>query len=90
VDGIPVSAQPELTQTEALDGLALLGQVARLLNTGLGAEETVTRVAETLRRGLRAESVVIWLREPNATTMRSIGAPPRDSRSPHRAGRTAA
>ncbi|MDH4347864.1 MAG: ATP-binding protein [Gemmatimonadota bacterium] len=72
-------SQPGMTRP--LDGLALIGQVASLLNTGLGAEETVARVAESLRKGLGAEAVEIWLREPNAATMRSIGAPARPSRA---------
>ncbi len=68
------------------DGLALVGRVARLLNTGLAAEETLAAVAETLRRGLQAGNVRLWLREPNATTLKAIGAPapaggPRTSRS---------
>jgi two-component system NtrC family sensor kinase len=67
-------------------GLSLIGSVARLLNSGLGAEEALARVAETLREGLQAESVRLWLREPNATTLRAISAPsgsagPRTSRS---------
>jgi two-component system NtrC family sensor kinase len=56
-------------------GLWLLGAVARLLNSGLGAEETLSRMVETLREGFRADSVLLWLREPNATTLRAIAAP---------------
>jgi len=68
------------------DGLALIGRVSKLLNTGLAAEETLAAVADVLRHGLGVESVQLWLREPNATTLRSIGAPmpsvgPRTSRS---------
>ena len=68
------------------EGLELVGRVARLLNTGLAAEETLASVAEALRRGLGAATVQVWLREPNATTLRAITAPvapgaPRTSRS---------
>jgi len=66
--------------------LALIGRIARLLNTGLAPEETLGSVAETLRQGLGVETVQVWLREPNATTLRAITAPaspggPRTSRS---------
>lgn len=67
-------------------GLALIGSVAQLLNTGLGAEETLGLVAEAMRKGLGVGNVQLWLREPNATTVRAITAPrppgaPRTSRS---------
>jgi len=58
------------------DAFALVGRIARLLNTGLGPEETLSSVADVLRQGLQVESVQLWLREPNATTLRAIGAPP--------------
>ncbi|HXS25990.1 MAG TPA: PAS domain-containing protein, partial [Gemmatimonadales bacterium] len=66
--------------------LQLVGAIAKLLNTGLAAEETLGTVAENLRIGLGAQSVLLWLREPNATTLRAITAPalsgtPRTSRS---------
>ena len=71
---------------KADSALALIGSVAQLLNTGLGAEETLALVAEALRKGLGVRHVQLWLREPNATTLRAIGAPrppgaPRTSRS---------
>jgi len=78
---LPVTRDSQPAQARPIDGLALIGQVADLLNTGFGAEETVTRVAEALRKGLGAEAVVVWLREPNAATLRSIGAPARHSRA---------
>ena len=58
------------------DSLTLIGRIARLLNTGLGPEDTLASVAEALRQGLGVESVQLWLREPNATTLRAIAAPP--------------
>ena len=57
------------------EGLALVGRIARLLNTGLAAEETLGTVAEVLRAGLGAQAVQLWLRKPNATTLRAIAAP---------------
>lgn len=56
--------------------LHLVGAVAKLLNKGMAAEETLGTVAETIRAGLAASSVLLWLREPNATTLRAITAPP--------------
>jgi len=58
------------------DSLSLIGRVARLLNTGLAPEETLATVAAELRSGLGAAAVQLWLREPNATTLRAIAAPP--------------
>jgi two-component system, NtrC family, sensor kinase len=65
--------------------LELIGTVARLLNQGLAPEETLAKVAEALCQGLPARSAAIWLREPNATTVKAIEHPrtpaPRTSRS---------
>jgi two-component system NtrC family sensor kinase len=55
--------------------LEMVGTVAALLNTGAGAEETLASVADALRKGLGVDGVQMWLREPNATTLRSIGTP---------------
>jgi two-component system NtrC family sensor kinase len=89
MDRVPLTeSAPRITEEARTpaEGLELVGRVARLLNTGLAAEETLASVAEALRRGLGAATVQIWLREPNATTLRAIGAPvapgaPRTSRS---------
>ena len=59
-----------------MDGMVLVGRIAHLLNSGLAPEETLGTVAETLRAGLGVRSVSLWLREPNATTLRAITAPP--------------
>jgi two-component system NtrC family sensor kinase len=56
--------------------LALVGAVAKLLNEGLGTEATLAAVAETLRRGLPAEGVTVWLREHGTPAFRSVQAPP--------------
>ena len=67
-------------------GLALVGQVARLLNTGLTPEETLATVAGVLRERLGSSLVQLWLREPNATTLRAITVPPPQGK--HRTSRS--
>jgi two-component system NtrC family sensor kinase len=56
--------------------LALVGAVAKLLNEELGTEATLAAVAETLRRGLPAEAVTVWLREHGTPAFRAVQAPP--------------
>jgi two-component system, NtrC family, sensor kinase len=56
--------------------LALIASVARLLNEGLGTEATLAAVAETLRGGLPAEGVTIWLREQGTPAFRAVQSPP--------------
>ncbi len=70
--GLPVSG-------DAVPGhgpLGLVGQVARLLNSGIGTEATLAAVAETLRRGLPADSVTLWVRQPGITSLGAVSAPP--------------
>ncbi|HEV8358705.1 MAG TPA: ATP-binding protein [Gemmatimonadales bacterium] len=55
--------------------LGLIGQVARILNSGLGPDETLRVVAATVRAGLPAKSVVIWRREANASTFAGVTVP---------------
>ncbi len=55
--------------------LALVAQVARILNSGLAPDETLRVVAATLRRALPAEHVVIWRRETNQSTFAGISVP---------------
>ncbi|MGH7499138.1 MAG: two-component system sensor histidine kinase NtrB [Gemmatimonadales bacterium] len=61
--------------TPADASLALVGSVAKLLNAGLGTEATIAAVAETLRAGLPAESIRLWVREPGTAAFRPIAAP---------------
>jgi PAS domain S-box-containing protein len=56
--------------------LALVGAIAKLLNEGLGTEATLAAVAETLRRGVPAEGVTVWLREHTTPAFRAVHAPP--------------
>ncbi|MEP6574461.1 MAG: ATP-binding protein [Gemmatimonadota bacterium] len=61
--------------SESANGIQLVAGIARLLNSGLRAEETLASVTERLRAGLGVRSVAIWLREPNSTTLRAISSP---------------
>jgi two-component system NtrC family sensor kinase len=56
--------------------LSLVGDVAKLLNEGLGTEATLAAVAETLRRGVPAEAVTVWLRDQMTPTFRAVQSPP--------------
>jgi two-component system, NtrC family, sensor kinase len=55
--------------------LALVGAVARLLRDGMGTEATMAAVAESLRRGLPADAVTVWLREHGTPAFRAVQAP---------------
>lgn len=61
--------------TPPVAGLHLVGAVAKLLNAGLGPDETLAAVADLLRERLQADSVAIWLRESHATRFRAITSP---------------
>ncbi len=54
--------------------------MARLLNTSVGAEETLAQLADALRRGLPAESVTIWFRKPGKVEFGAISSPGRVAR----------
>ena len=56
-------------------GLALIGQIARILNSGLAPDETLRVVAATLQGGLPARQVVVWRRESNASTFAGVAMP---------------
>src|SRR5262245_33653667 len=57
-----------------VNGLALVGSIAKLLKAGNAAEATVTSVARALREGLGAGEVNIWFREAHATTFCCVRA----------------
>ena len=61
--------------TAASAPLALVGEVARLLNSGTGTEATLAAVAEALRRGLPADAVCVWVRRPGTTALSPVSAP---------------
>jgi two-component system NtrC family sensor kinase len=56
--------------------LELVGTVARLLNDDLGSEATLAAVAETLRRGLPADGITVWLRDLATPAFQAVAAPP--------------
>jgi two-component system NtrC family sensor kinase len=56
-------------------GLALVGQLARILNSGLAPDETLRVVAASLQGGLPARHVVVWRRETNASSFSGIAMP---------------
>ena len=55
--------------------LALAGSVAELIGGGLEAESTLAAVADTLRQGLGAERVRLWVRAIGATTFGAVCSP---------------
>ena len=56
-------------------GLELVGQIAGMLNSGLGADETLRTVAVTLQAGLGARRVVVWRREPSTSGFMGVTVP---------------
>lgn len=62
------STQKEL----APSGLAVLGEVAAYLASGVGFEEVLSRVAAALRRGLDLEECRIWIRTRESGSFRCI------------------
>jgi two-component system NtrC family sensor kinase len=53
-----------------------VGQVAKLLNAGREADETLAAVADLLRAGLSADRVVIWFRDAQTSSFLGVAAPP--------------
>jgi PAS domain S-box-containing protein len=53
-----------------------VGAVAKLLNDGLEADETLVAVAESLRTGLPVEGVGIWFRDAETSCFRVVSSPP--------------
>jgi two-component system NtrC family sensor kinase len=51
--------------------------IARLLNTGVGAQDTLGAIADTLRGGLAAQSVTLWLRQPGTLAFSEVSSPAR-------------
>src|ERR1043166_617786 len=76
--GVNLQTTDERTMTE-LPGtgsaLALIGQIARILNSGLAADETLRAVAATLKSGLPAGTAVIWRRETHGSRFAGIPVP---------------
>jgi two-component system NtrC family sensor kinase len=55
--------------------LSLVGQIARILNSGLAPDETLRVAAATIQRGLGAGRVTVWRREANASTFTGVSVP---------------
>src|ERR1041385_8316000 len=55
--------------------LALIGQIARILNSGLAADETLRAVAATLKPGLPASVAWSGRREPPASRFAGVTVP---------------
>lgn len=56
-------------------GFALVGSVAKFLNSGQPVEEILTGIAHELRVGLPAAAVTIWFRDDVTGLFRSVAAP---------------
>src|SRR5512134_450404 len=56
-------------------GLALIGQLSRILNSGLAPDETLRVVAATLQGGLPARHVVVWRRDANSSMFAGVAMP---------------
>ncbi|MGQ0702155.1 MAG: two-component system sensor histidine kinase NtrB [Gemmatimonadales bacterium] len=57
--------------------LELIGQIAGVLNGGLGPDETLRTVAVALQHGLGAQRAVIWRREPRSAGFTGVTRPSR-------------
>ncbi|MGE0556598.1 MAG: nitrogen regulation protein NR(II) [Gemmatimonadales bacterium] len=66
-----------MTAPLTADALELVGTVARVLNAGLPAEDTLASVADAIRRGLAVPAVAIWRRDASAGTFSVVASPPR-------------
>jgi two-component system NtrC family sensor kinase len=52
--------------------LSLVGQLARILNSGLAPDETLRLAAAAIQRGMGSGPVVVWRREANASTFTGV------------------
>jgi two-component system, NtrC family, sensor kinase len=55
--------------------LALVGTVAKLLNSGQEADDTLVAVASALQTGLPADQVALWYRDTRTGSFRAAGSP---------------
>ena len=62
--------------------LDLVGQVARILNSGLPPDDTLSSVASVLQLGLGLESVVIWRREASSNACCGTSSPAKELIAP--------
>ncbi len=70
--------------TSSLGGtsLDLLGQVARILNSGLPPDDTLATVAGAIQQGLTLASVCVWRRDASANRCSGMASPPRVAVAP--------
>jgi two-component system NtrC family sensor kinase len=54
--------------------LTLVGQIARILNSGLAPDETLRVAAAAIQGGMRARRVTVWRREANASNFSGVSA----------------
>ncbi|MBL8985713.1 MAG: PAS domain-containing protein [Gemmatimonadetes bacterium] len=66
-----------MTSTLGGTPLDLLGQVARILNSGLPPDDTLGTVAGAIQQGLQLASVCVWRRDASANRCSGIAVPPR-------------
>jgi two-component system, NtrC family, sensor kinase len=59
-----------------MTALELLGALARILNAGRDADAALASAAGTIRSGLGASVVTIWVRSPGSRTFYAIASPP--------------
>ena len=57
------------------DGVALVGQAAKLLNSGSEAADALAAVAELLRTGLPSARVTVWFRDTHTSGFRAVSSP---------------
>ena len=72
-----------LSPVAPIAGPTLLGAVAKLLSAGHSPEDTLTGVADVLYRGLPAQEVTLWVRDPGTAEFHAITSPPAE-RAPGR------
>lgn len=54
--------------------LSLVGQIARILNSGIGPDETLRVVAATIQGSLPAKRVTVWRREAHGSAFSGVSA----------------
>ena len=72
---VPATGDRAVPRVPADGGLALVGRVARLLNSGLGTGPALAAVVDALRLGLDAEAVTLWVRQAGTAAMGAVSAP---------------
>jgi two-component system NtrC family sensor kinase len=66
---------PGSTLESAPSGLRVLADVAEVLAAGFLTEDTLSRIATTLRRGLRLADARVWVRRPEGDGFQAVPRP---------------